>query len=117
MWVALGDDGKSLREDAIGADFQRWDEPGEGSYAAPDARFEHTANYQRTHAISDVLTAVLDAGLGIELFHEFDVTPAPTPWLERGADGLYRFPVGSHRFPVMYSVRARRPQGQEAARR
>jgi hypothetical protein len=51
---------------------------------------------------------VLDAGLRIELFHEFDATPSPTPWLEQGEDGLYRFPSGMHRFPLSYSLRARR---------
>jgi hypothetical protein len=47
--------------------------------------------------------------MAIELFHEFDVTPAPTPWLERHPDGLYRFPAGMLRFPLTYSLRARKP--------
>jgi hypothetical protein len=61
------------------------------------------------HSISDVLSAVLSVGLVIELFHEFDVTPAPTPWLERSNDRLYRFPAGVPRFPLTYSLRARLP--------
>src|SRR5947209_1072472 len=83
MWVALGADGETIGQDAIAAKFQRWDDGTQGSYAAPDTVFEHTATYERLHAISDALSAVLDAGLQIELFHEFDVTPAPTAWLER----------------------------------
>jgi 2-polyprenyl-3-methyl-5-hydroxy-6-metoxy-1,4-benzoquinol methylase len=108
MWVALGDDGRTIREHAFDADFQLWDGDVQGSYAAPDAVFEHTASWERLHTISDVLTAVLDAGLRIELFHEFDTTPSPTPWLVRGDDGLYRFPDGMYRFPLSYSLRARR---------
>ncbi|HLX87292.1 MAG TPA: class I SAM-dependent methyltransferase [Acidimicrobiales bacterium] len=107
MWVALGDDGSALREDAIGADFARYDEGEQGSYGAPDARFEHTASYERLHSLSDVLSAILDGGLRVELFHEFDVTPAPTPWLEHRDDRLYHFGPGQHRFPLCYSVRAR----------
>ena len=65
--------------------------------------------FERLHAISEVLTAVLDAGMTIELFHEFDVTPAPTPWLEPRDDRLYGFPEGRRRFPLTYSLRARHP--------
>lgn len=109
MWVALGDDGRTLREHAHGAVYQRWyDENQIGSYAAPDTRFVHTASWERLHGLGDVLTAVLDAGLVIELFEEHDVTNAPTPWLERHDDGLYHFPEGAYRFPVTFSLKARR---------
>jgi hypothetical protein len=82
------------------------------SYAAPDRPLVHTSSFERLHSISDVLSAVLAAGLVIELFHEFDVTPAPTPWLERGEDRLYGFPEGGPRFPLTYSLRARRSTGR-----
>ena len=45
------------------------------------------------------------AGLMVELFHEFDVTP----WLERGDDRLFYFRPDVLRFPLTYSLRARRP--------
>jgi hypothetical protein len=38
-----------------------------------------------------VLSAVLSIGLRIELFHEFDVTPVPTSWLERATTGSTTF--------------------------
>jgi SAM-dependent methyltransferase len=107
MWVALVKDGRTVCQDAIDADFARWD-GAQGSYAAPESMFANTASWERLHSISDLLSAVLDAGLRIELFHEYDVTPSPTPWLERGEHGLYRFPDGMHRFPLTYSLRARR---------
>ena len=110
MWVALGDDGRTLREHAHDAEYQVWDDPDEvGSYAAPDARFENTASWERLHGLADILSAVIDAGLVIELFVEHDVTNAPTPWLERRDDRLFHFPEGAHRFPVTFSLRARRP--------
>ena len=109
MWAAMIEDGRTICQDAVGAAFHDFDYSGEGSYAAPDVRFESRGIYERLHTISDVLSAVLDAGFHIELFHEFDVTPSPMPWLERGADGLYHFPEGAYRFPLTYSLLARRP--------
>jgi SAM-dependent methyltransferase len=109
MWAAMVDDGRTIREDAIGATFRDYPYGGDGSYAVPDAAFESRAVYQRLYSISDLLSSVLDAGFRIELFHEFDVTPSPTPWLERGTDDLYHFPKGANRFPLSYSLRARRP--------
>jgi 2-polyprenyl-3-methyl-5-hydroxy-6-metoxy-1,4-benzoquinol methylase len=110
MWVALGDDGRTIREHAIDAEFSRWDEDDAvGSYAAPDERFVNNTSWERLHTTADLLTAVLDAGLVIELYHEHAATPSPTPWLVRGDDGLYRFPEGMYRFPLCYSLRARRP--------
>lgn len=108
MWVALIEDGKTICQDAIDAPFQRWDDEDRVSYAAPGRPLAQTASFERLHSISDVLSSILSVGLDIELFQEFDVTPAPTPWLERGDDRLYRFPEGASRFPLTYSLRARR---------
>jgi SAM-dependent methyltransferase len=111
MWSALQEDGRTMSQPAIDAEFTRWADDEQGSYAAPDAVFQHTAGWERLHSIADVLSAVLDAGFRLELYHEHDATPSPTPWLERGDDGLYRFPPGMHRFPLCYSLRARRSEG------
>jgi SAM-dependent methyltransferase len=106
MWVAMVEDGKTICQDAIDADLVSYDE--DGSYADRDAHLDHTVSYERLHSTGDLLTAVLDAGLTIELYHEFDVTGAPAPWLERRDDGLYHFPPDAFRFPLSYSLRARR---------
>jgi 2-polyprenyl-3-methyl-5-hydroxy-6-metoxy-1,4-benzoquinol methylase len=105
LWQTVIEDGKTVCQDAIDADMVSYDE--DGSYADRDAHLDHTLSFERLHATSDLLTAVLDAGLRIELFHEFDVTPAPTPWLEPHDDGLYHFPADAYRFPLCYSLRAR----------
>lgn len=110
MWIALIGDGRTVCQDAINAEFTRWsDEP--FSYAAPDLTFDERVNWERVHSISDLLSALLDAGMLVELFHEFDSTPAPTSWLARGEDGMYRFPEGMPRFPLTYSLRARLARG------
>ncbi len=105
---ALVEDGRTVTQRAIGAAFERWDEPGRVSYAAPDQPLEQSAGWERVHALSEVISSLLGVGLEIELVHEFDATPAPTPWLHRGDDGLYRFPDDLPAFPVSYSIRARR---------
>jgi hypothetical protein len=93
----------------VGGSYRRWDDPDAGTYAAPEARLEHSTTWERNHAVSEVVTAVLGAGLVLELFHEHEVTNAPWPWLARGDDGLYRVPEGHPRLPLSYSLRARRP--------
>jgi SAM-dependent methyltransferase len=108
MWVALIEDGTTICQDAVGAAYTRWDEPDRASYADPGRRLSSVSSFERLHAVSELLSAVLDAGLTIELFHEFDVTPAPTPWLVPGEERLFRFTEGSHRFPLTYSLLARR---------
>jgi 2-polyprenyl-3-methyl-5-hydroxy-6-metoxy-1,4-benzoquinol methylase len=100
-------DGRTLVQDIFDADYTAWNEKG-GTYAAPDAVLQHTMSYERVHALSDVISAVLDAGLVLELFHEQSFTNAPWPWTERGDDGYYRLPDGWPRFPLTYSLRARR---------
>lgn len=106
--VGVVGDGRTIAQDIFEADYARWDEPG-GTYAAPDATFTHTTTFERAHALSDVLGAVLDAGMIIELFHEQSFTNAPWPWTVRGDDGFFRLPEGWPKYPLTYSLRARRP--------
>ncbi len=104
--VGMVRDGRTLELDIFEADFVRWDEKG-GTYAAPDAVMEHSTSYERVHALSEVITGVLDAGLTLELLHEQSYTNAPWPWTDRSDDGYYRLPAGWPRFPLTYSLRAR----------
>jgi SAM-dependent methyltransferase len=105
--VGVFGDGRTIEQDIFEANYLRWDEPG-GTYAAPQAEFTHTASYETVHAISEVITAILDAGLSLELFHEQSYTNAPWPWTVKGDDGYYRLPGGWPKFPLTYSLRARR---------
>jgi hypothetical protein len=99
-------DGRTMTNDILDAEYVEWDEKA-GTYAAPDAVFRNTTTFERVHALSEVITAVLDAGLVLELFHEQSYTNAPWPWAVRGDDGYYRLPAGWPRFPLTYSLRAR----------
>jgi SAM-dependent methyltransferase len=101
-------DGRTLDQDIFEAQYVKWDEKG-GTYAAPDATFVNTATFERTHALSEVISAVLGVGLNIELFHEQSYTNAPWPWTVKGDDGFYRLPEGWPKYPLTFSLRARKP--------
>jgi SAM-dependent methyltransferase len=94
------------------AEGERFDGPA-GTYADLEAKTEHNVTHEWTHPLGQVLSAILGAGLRIELFHEHDYTLFPAwPMLERhqrddGAGQIYRFPAGHPRLPLMYSLRAR----------
>ena len=91
MALAVVEDGLTITRDTLDAEYREWD-GGDGTYAEPDAVLEHTLTYERDDApASDVLTAVLEAGFVVELFHETQSYSAvPWPWTERGDDGYYR---------------------------
>jgi SAM-dependent methyltransferase len=86
-----------------------------GSYADLEARTEHNATLEWAHPISDVVNAVLGAGLQLELLSEHDYTLFPRwPHLEPDTEMLgrgvaYRHPSGTPRLPLMFSLRARKP--------
>jgi SAM-dependent methyltransferase len=96
-----------------GPEGERFEGPA-GTYADLEAVTVQNATHEWTHPLSRVLSAVLGAGLRLELFNEHDFTLFPRwPMLERRADELgagetYRFPPGHPRVPLMYSLRARR---------
>ncbi len=62
------------------------------------------------HSLEDIFSAVLDAGLQIELFreHDFCVYQA-RKGMVKGEDGFWRLPEGVTRIPLMFSLRARKP--------
>lgn len=85
-----------------------WDEP--GTYADHGAETRANVSVEFRHPISDVLSALLEQGLQLELFHEFDHTAfARWPFMERSADGTFRLPADMPRLPLLYSLRARLP--------
>lgn len=84
------------------------DEP--GTYADLDATTEHNRTVEWTHGLGAVVTAIIDAGLTIELLHEFDHTLFPRwPFLVKSGRDTYRLPDHVPSIPLMYSLRARKP--------
>jgi SAM-dependent methyltransferase len=80
-----------------------------GSYAVPDAPID-SLTYQWAHPVSDVLGALLRAGLRIETFEEYPyVGWAMFPWMIKRPDGAWELPVGAHSVPLMFSLTASKP--------
>jgi SAM-dependent methyltransferase len=85
-----------------------WDEP--GTYADMTAKTVNNRCYEWNHGIGAVVTAIIDAGLQVELLHEHEITEFQRwPMLVLGEDGRYRLPDGTPSMPLMYSLLARRP--------
>lgn len=108
-------DGRTIRQDIFEAAYTSWDEEG-GTYAAPDATLANTLSYERVHSLSEVVGAVLRSGLDLELLHEQSFTNAPWPWMVEGDDGYYRPPQHWPKYPLTYSLRARRASGRKSVR-
>jgi SAM-dependent methyltransferase len=114
-WV-FGDDDLTVEldyfHDPEGFSFDD-DEP--GSYADLEVPTRNNATREWAHTLADVVTAVLGAGLQLELLSEHDYTLFPRwPQLELDAEALgagvvYRQPDGQPRLPLMFSLRAKRP--------
>lgn len=80
-----------------------------GTYADLEAETEHNRSVEWVHGIGAVVSALLGAGLRLELLREHDHTLFPRwPFMER-RDGEYRIPDGMPSLPLMYSLRASRP--------
>jgi SAM-dependent methyltransferase len=111
MVLGMGDDGRQLVRDVVHGDFASSDQPG-GTYAVPDAQLVSEVTYERVWSVGEVFTAVRHAGLDVELLCEHSYTNAPWPWAVRGDDGFFRLPVGWPKYPLAYTLRARkRPAG------
>ena len=78
-----------------------------GTYAELEAPTEVNASYEWQHPLGTVVSALVDAGLRVEMLHEHAHTLFPRwPFLERRDDGTFVLPAGMPRLPLMYSLRA-----------
>lgn len=82
----------------------------DGSYADLDATLTNRTTYSWPHPVSEVATALIDAGLRIEFIHEFPYSIERWfPFMELGGDGYYHMPAGIPLIPLLYSIRANKP--------
>ncbi len=82
-----------------------------GTYANAEASTEKNTTYEWTHSVGEVMGSLLDSGLAIDRFSEHDFTVFqrfPNLRLDPN-DRTYRFPSDHPRLPLMYSLRAKRP--------
>ncbi|MBI4727672.1 class I SAM-dependent methyltransferase [candidate division TA06 bacterium] len=88
---------------------QKWDD----CYAYADhSKKTKNPSYEWQHPLADVVSSLLAAGLRIEFLHEFSHCSYDCfPFLEKGADGRWRFPGGKDLIPLMFSLKALKPVG------
>jgi SAM-dependent methyltransferase len=114
-WVFADEDRTVAYDYFHNPEGETFDDGETGSYADLDAKTTNNATLEWAHTLADVVTAVLGAGLRLELLSEHDYTLFPRfPDLAEdrellSAGVVYRQPEGSPRLPLMYSLRARRP--------
>ena len=81
----------------------------DGSYADRSATLRHRTTYSWPHPVSDVLTALIDAGLRIEFFHEFPFSVEPYMSDMRQTDRhVFRLSKHDGSIPLLYSIKATR---------
>lgn len=106
----IDDRGERLRPNAGYFDREAERVEQHGSYVGEPTHFEHPVNYQWQHTLADITSAVIDSSLRLEFLHEWPVAEyqAFEP-MELGNDGYWRMP--GNRWPLLFSLRARRPAG------
>ena len=81
----------------------------QGSYAAPDAPIQ-SVFYTWLHPLADIIGSLLRAGLYLTSFDEYPFMAwAFFPWMERRDDDMWQFPAGKRDLPLMFSLRAVKP--------
>lgn len=98
---------------SVGDDYFRtepWVDEMLGTYADVEARTEHNVYVNWNHPLPSIFSAVLTAGFELRFFHEYDYTLFRlNQWLVPGTDGRWRWPSPDARLPLMYSLKAYKP--------
>ena len=66
-------------------------------------------SYEWQWTVSDIINAVINAGLRLEFFNEFGALEDPVyPEMVKKEDGLFTFPDMPVDLPILFSLRARK---------
>ena len=80
----------------------------EGSYAT-DAKLTNQRTVEFAHNLGEIVTSLIDAGLQIELLHEFPFAAwRRLPDMQKRDDGYWRLPAAETQFPFLFSIKARK---------
>ncbi|ACU76554.1 Methyltransferase type 12 [Catenulispora acidiphila DSM 44928] len=100
--------GRTVAYDYFDRSPQVWDEP--GTYADFEAPTEKNVSVEFSHGIGEIVSSLIGAGLRLEFLHEFDMTLFQRFRALERRDGVYRLPEGTPRVPLMFSLRAAKPE-------
>jgi SAM-dependent methyltransferase len=79
------------------------------TYTGDATKVANTKTHEFLHAISDILTGLLDSGLTLTYFAEHDsIAWSMWPKMVEGPDRMYRLPEGAPNLPLSFSLRARK---------
>ncbi len=82
----------------------------QGSYADRQAELRHKRHYEWFHSISDVLNALLGAGLYLDFLNEFPFCVYQgLPFMVQADDGWWYLPEGFPKIPLTFSLKAHKP--------
>ena len=78
-----------------------------GSYADREAVVRQPVEYEWTHSLGEIVSALTGAGLRIEFLHEFAVSvDQMLDCMEHTPDGWWKLRPGQPNLPLMFSIRA-----------
>ena len=79
----------------------------EGSYADKEAKIEAKKDYEWQHSLSDIVNALLQAGLKLEYLNEYPITVWEAyPFAKEDQDGYYRLKNQKAEIPLIFTIRA-----------
>jgi len=85
-------------------------EVAEESYTEDGNKFDPIESFEWNHPLGEVVSALIGVGLQIEFLHEFPYSVyRQLKMLKETPDHIYTFPDGEAPFPLMYSIRAKKP--------
>jgi 2-polyprenyl-3-methyl-5-hydroxy-6-metoxy-1,4-benzoquinol methylase len=82
-----------------------------GDYTDRDVPLAEHRTYEFPFTLGDIVTVLIDAGLQIEFLHEFPYSTSQfLPYTHVADDGLVRMKQHDGSVPLMFSIRARKPE-------
>jgi len=75
-----------------------------GGYFSEAKKCEH---YSWMYKVSDIINSLINAGLTIEFFNEYDTLYFDLGGMERGIEGEYHFPFYDKKIPFTFSLKAK----------
>ena len=82
-----------------------------GSYADPSVAVKSLRSYEWFYTLGRVVSLLIREGLRIEFLHEHPFTVYQAlPFLEKREDGYWHLPASMPRVPLLFSLRASRPE-------
>ena len=81
-----------------------------GTYASEGDQTTYES-YEWSHSMADIVNSLVSAGLRIEFLNEFPfIAWKAFPFLEQDREGWWRMPASKPELPLMFSIRASRPE-------